>query len=225
MQGRRTILNTAARLNGYVERANVHGRDMRSPWTERNAGFTLRIHSDNLAEFIVVMEDEFNLLFFNQDGNDVTAEFEHTEATLDDLREQEARLRDVLEDGTMSDTERRNLNRQLSEIQSNIRNRERQRNIFDDHIHYSTVNIRLFEIILPEDAPEPPEEVPFGVRFGEAIGNMAAGFVRVVQAIVIGVVSILPAIIILAVIVIVVIIICRKAKKAHNNNNNNPPNG
>jgi len=215
MQGRRTILNTAARLNGYVERANVQGRDIRSPWTERSAGFTLRIHSDNLAEFIVVMEDEFNLLFFNQESDDVTAEFEHTEATLDDLHEQEERLRDLLENTTMSDAERRNLNRQLSDLQANIRNRERQRNVLDDHFRYSTVNIRLFEVIFPEDAPEPEPEEPFGVRFSRAVGDMASGFIRGLQAIAIGIISILPALIILAVIAVVVIMILRKAKKAN----------
>jgi len=232
MQGRRTILNTAARLNGYVESANVNGRDMRSPWTERRAGFTLRIHSDNLAEFLVVMEDEFNLVSFNQVSNDVTSEFEHVEATIDDLREQEERLRDLLENADLNDTERRNLNRQLADIQANIRNRERQRNVFDDHVHYSTVNIRLFEVIFPEDVPEPESEpeLSFGARFSEAAGNMATGFVRVMQAIAIGIISILPALVVLAVIVVIVIIVCRKAKKENNKSNDNdnnhtPPNG
>jgi len=227
MQGRRIILNTVAQMNGFIENSHVQGRDMRFPEIERHASFTFRIHSDRLAEFLMVMEDEFNLVSLNQSGENVTANFEHTEATLDDLREQEARLRDILTDDSLSNTERRNLNRQLEEVQSNIRSRERQRNIFDDNIHYSSVSIWLSEVIFPEDMPEPEPEAPFGARFAEAAGNMANGFVRGIQAIAIGVISILPAIIVLAVIVVVVIIIYRKTKKTNNNNNddNNPHNG
>jgi len=219
----RTLFTTLASMGGYVETEMLQGRDMRFPGTERHVIYTVRIHSDRLSEFLVVIEDNFNLVFRNRVGTNVTVDFEHTEATLDDLREREVRIRNILEDGSLNNTERRNYNRQLEEVQSNIRNRERQRNVFDDSIHYSTLTIQILEVILPEDAPDPEPDLTFGERFGEAARNMGNGLLRGLQTLAIGIVLILPALIILVVIAVVVIIVYRRTKKA-NKNHKNPPN-
>lgn|GEM_PF-2501320 len=215
MPGIRTLINTVANMDGFVERALVEGRDMRFPWHERSAQYTVRIHSDRLSEFLVIVEDNFNLLLLRQESDDVTVTYEHSESTLDDLRAQEQRLFSTLEDPDLSASDRRSIERTLVDVQSSIRTHERRLSTFDDFVLYSTVNIRLFEVIFPEYLPEEViEERTFGERFADAVNRSGAAFVAFFQGLLIVIIRILPTLVVLVIIAAIVLLIRRKVKKS-----------
>jgi len=212
MPGIRVLLNTVEEMGGFVETAIVEGRDMRFPAHERSASYTIRLHTDRLSEFLVVVENNFNLLMLRQFADDVTVRYEHIESTLDDLREQEQRARDELGDTALTSNERRNLERRLAGIQSSIRNNERNLNIFDDLVLYSTINIQLFEVIFPDEIIE--EAAPFGLRVGNEANRTWDGFVNFLQGLLIGVIRHASTLITLAIVATIVIVVFRRVRKA-----------
>jgi len=215
MPGIRTLLNTVSEMDGFVERAFVQGRDLRSPEQERHARYTLRIHSDRLSEFLVVIEDNFNMLILCKESDDVTASYTHTDATLVDLRAQETRLLRYLENPPRDESERRDLEQRLSDTQSNIRNHERHQQTIDYNVIYSTINVHLFEVIFFDDVIEElvVHDPAFGDRLSEATTRSIDGFVAFFQWLLIVLIRILPILIVLGIIAVITIIICRKARK------------
>jgi len=220
MPGKRLLINTLGNFGGWVESEHLEGRDMRFPNRERNVRYTLRIHSNHLSEFLMIVEDNFNLVTRWQISDDVTASYAHSESALDDLRDQEARIREHLADENvrMTAADRRNLERNLSEIQSSIRTHERRINIYDDFVMYSTVHVHLFEVIFPEE--QVIEDVSFGDRFNEALVRALDGIVGFFQGAAIVIILVLPTLLLLAAIaatVLIIIFIIRKVGKKRKN--------
>jgi len=228
MPGKRLLLTTLANFGGWVESEHLEGRDMRFPGTERNVRYTLRIHSDHLSEFLVTVEDNFNLVMRRQLSEDVTESYEHSEATVDDLRGQEARIRADLEDedSEISAADRRTLERRMSEIQSSIRNHERRIRTYDIHVMYSTLHVHMFEVIFPEEQIIEEieiEEPTFGDRFNAAVTRSLDGVVSFFQGVAIVVVLILPTLLILAAAAAVALAIIFAVKKAGKKRKTNKP--
>ena len=215
MPGIRMLLTTLGDMNGFVETAQVNGRDMRSPTQARSAKYTMRIHTDRLSEFLVTVEDNFNLVMLRQVSQDVTESYSHSVSTLADLREEESQLRALLEDPQLTDEGRSDLSARLSNVLAAIRSHESHIGNLDNLIRYSTINVSLYEVILPEECQdeEPVAEISFAARFSEAASNGFNGLLRVLQAISVGLIRILPSLLILAIIAFVTVKIVHKATK------------
>jgi len=210
-------------MGGYIERGNFNGRDMRTPWVERSAGYVFRLQTDRLAEFIVVMEDNFNLLSMRQQSDDVTLNHEFGGLTLSDLREQEAWLREELRNEELEASDRLALERTLADVLSSIRGLQSQMSALDDQVIYSTITVHLSEVIIPESIEE--EEVvklTFGERFNHAASRSFNGFVAFCQGLLIVLIRMLPTLIILGLVGIALLLIIRKARKYRKANPKKP---
>ena len=216
MHGIRLLYDTIGELNGFLLNEQVQGRDLRTPDVERSANYMIRLYTDNLPQFIVIMEDNFNLLSRGLASDEITGIYEHVGVTLDDMRDIDSQLRDELNDPELEDDDRREIEQFLSEITTHIRDLERQQATMDDDIHFSFINIRLFEVIFVEEVEEKKEEViepTFGERFSEAASRSWAGFLGFGQGLLILFIRALPALLILVAITIVICLIVRKYKK------------
>jgi len=156
LPGMRTLLNTVGEMNGYLIYAEVWGDDLRRPQGARSGEFRLRIPTENLAEFIFVVENNYNIWALRQDMWDDTARYQQTAWGIDDLREEESRLQDALERAT-GDALIEILDR-LDTVQRTIRSMEAERTTMMHNVIYSTIDVQLFEAFPPEDSG--PRTVP-----------------------------------------------------------------
>ena len=215
MAGIRTLLGTVGRMDGYVESADLRGNDLHLPPHERDAEYTFRLYTERLADFIEVIENNYNILSLKQRGVDVTGSYDYGESAIDDYRQQEARLLTALENTRLDAEERLALEKQLTQVQSEIRYYEREQGGFDDGIFYSTINVQLFEVIFPDEIAEEEEEevvVPdptFGERFREAASRSWKGFTAFCQGLVIVIIRIAPALLVIIVIALIAFLIYR----------------
>jgi len=212
--GIRLLLNTVSEKGGYLEAATVRGRDMRELYTERSADFSLRVPSELLTEFIIIVENSYNILFMNQAMHEHTAEYRQTGTRLDYLREQEARLSNGLRDEEITDSERRALERELIEVRIMINDFFAQQTAIDHSVNYSTVTITLFEVVIFEEVivePEPP--ATFSTRLTNQISSSVAVFVAFCQGLLLVIITLAPVILILAFFGAVILIIFHLIKK------------
>jgi len=219
MYGVRILYNTISQLNGFIMSENVRGHDLRHPEQERMAFYTLRLYTDNVPEFIVIMEDNFNLLNRQLNADDITVNYEQTGFTINDLYEEESWLLEELEDPDLEDEERRDVENALTQVRSFIRSLEMQRSVMDDDIYFSFINVQLFEVIFVEEEEEEEEkeedvvELTFGERFSNAASQSLGSFIGFGQGLLIVIIVILPTLLILAAIAVIALFIVRKYKK------------
>jgi len=214
MEGNSLLKTTIGDMGGYIVNAVVYGRDMRAPDIERSASYVFRLLTERLAEFIVEMEQNYNLLNLRQSSDDVTVSYESLDAVIYDFREREKRLLEELDDPELEDSIRRELENNLFDIQSAIRNFDIQQSSMDDSILYSTITVHLSEVIFDEEIEEEEIIAPtFGERFGLAASRSWDGFVSLCQGLLIFFIRALPTILILGVVTFTVILIVRKHKK------------
>jgi len=211
MAGTKRLRNTIGEMDGFLINAIVHGRDMRTPEVERSASYVFRLPAENLPRFIVLMEDNYNLLYLWQASDDVTVNYAHGSVTLGDLREQEERLRNELDKENLTVSQRQNLERELADLLTSIRSIEAQQSIRDDNVLFSTITVSIFEVVFVEIIEE--EELTFGERFINAITRSWDGFLAFCQGFVIFLIRALPTLLILGVIALITIVIVRKCTK------------
>ena len=211
MAGMRKLLDTVSEMGGYIESANVEGRDLRHPYEERNAYYSFRIPSERLAEFIIVIENNYNLWSLQQETQDTTSRYQRADSDLEDLRAQEQRLLEDL-DKTEDPNEKLALELKLSNVQSSIRELNALQASIDTAVFYSTVNVYLYEVIILEDY-EPEPELTFGEKFNNAIVKSTNSFVVFCQWVLLAIIAALPVLLILAIIAGIVLIIIRLIKR------------
>jgi hypothetical protein len=212
--GDRALIETVSEMGGFIVSAHLQGHNMHAPGNERVATYVFRLPTEQLAEFIVVMKDTYNLWELRQTADDVTTGYAHGDLTLSDLREEEAWLREALENPELEESEKRALESLLSDVLALIRSIGAQMSTMDDNILYSTITIYLYEVIFIEiEEPEEPVELTFGERFIDAASRSWAGFVAFCQGFVIVFIRALPVLLILGAITFVIVLIIRASIK------------
>ena len=211
MAGQRQLLDEVTRLNGHSERTIVNGRHILTPYVERDASFNLHLPPENLIEVIIFIEDHFQLVYLDKKMTDLTIAYERSLSHLDDLRERENRLLENLEDEE-SLRDPAEIEQELENIQRDIRNIEEATTQVDRDVIYSSLNIRLFEVILPEEVP--PEEPPtFGERFQETTGDSLDRLLDMLQGFLIFLIAALPVLLPMTVIILIALFIYKKTNK------------
>ena len=209
MAGIRKLQETVIDIGGFVLTADVRGRDIRTPEFERSADYRFRIPSERLSEFLVVMEDNFNLLRLQQETEDSTTDYQSADTRLEDLREQERRLLDSMS-AARNTNERLELEARLDEIQKSINEYLTLQFSVDDSVILSTVVIYLFEVIIPDEVEEEPEPpLTFSDRLSNRISASINGFVSFCQGLLLVVIAISPVLLVLIILAAVALLIVR----------------
>ena len=216
MAGTRAMLDKVRDLDGHNEEVIVHGRPILRPYIKRSASGTFRIPTIHLNEFIIFMEENYNLLFLHQRMIDLTIVYEDDQAALEQLREQEQRLLADLED---EEEDVDAIREDLNTIRDNIRRLEATTTELERDVVYSTVVVVLDEEIIPEEEEEieePEEEIippTFGERFLDTMESSLGNLLIVSQAIFLVLFAILPWILPPTIIAILIIIAIRRSRK------------
>ena len=138
------------RLGGRIHRYQVITRQEDSP----RGDFTLRVPSDSLRAFVEGLRNYGTFTHEVLESDDVSDSYYDLEANLRNLKIQERRLLDLLEEAeNLSDV--LTLESELSRIRREIEGLQGTLNRLDDQIAYSTVylSIRQVEKLDTEEAP------------------------------------------------------------------------
>jgi len=157
LPGMRLLLDTVAQGEGYLVSADVRGSDLRRARTEQSAVFRFRVPTEELATLIFVVENNYNILSLQQGMQEQTTQYRQTGWTLDDLREQESELLEILE--TAQGEAYAVANERLREVRRSIRELEASQAAIMSDVIYSTVDVQLFEVLLSEDVVSSPINV------------------------------------------------------------------
>jgi len=210
MSGMRLLLDEVAGMGGYSEIVIVNGRCLRQPYLERNAYFVFRIPNEQLSDFLVFIEDNYNLVRLDKRLMDFTFAYERNVDNLEALREQEQRILDELDSDESDNDDIKQDN--LADIRSQIRDLEESNIEIQRDVDYSDVTLRLSEVITPEEEPE-EEPATFGERLQDALGTAADHFLIALQFIVLITVAILPWGLTTALIVVPIVYVIKKRRK------------
>jgi len=183
------LLDTVADAGGYLVHANVHGYDLNQNRTAQSAGFIFRVPTEGLGELIRVVQGNFSIISLNQNMQEATAQYQQTEWNLDDLREQEAALLEILENADEEDDEEliATTEAELRAVRGAIRELEASQAAITSDVIYSTVEVQLFEVL-------PPQET---LGFGAIMARIGIG-----------------VLVFVAIIVVIVLVVKKNAKPA-----------
>lgn len=162
-------------LSGYIEQSDVSGE--RSGYSNRYANMTARIPSTELDRFISVVEESGNVTYKSESTQDVTLQYSDLESRKKTLTMEQDRIWALLEKADTLESVIA-LEERLSEIRYELESMESQLKLYDNQVAYSTIEIRIDEMIPSDFTPTAPETVGQRITkgFTRNVSNMADFF-------------------------------------------------
>ena len=205
---------------GYIESSNITGGNLNSDkYSSRHATYTLRIPAENVEIFIDSTE---NLMHFTSSGStaeNVTSKYYDLQSRMEVLEAERIALNKMLEQANSVDTMLK-IRDQLNNVIADIESIKAQLKIYDSMVSYSTVSLRVQEVIDYTEVPN--EEATWGEKLVDAFKKSWSDFAEGFQDFTVFAVYAIPAILTLAAIggilvVLIILIIKRRNKKKKNN--------
>ncbi len=194
-------------VGGYISDANTYAGDENGG---RTANLTVRVPAEKLDDFLAYVENNVHVTSSSVSSNDVSARYYDIEARLNTLRAEKTALDDMLEHAATT-AEALAIRAQLTDVTQSIESYEAQMRLYDDRIAYSTVTVRLSEVVVFS-----PESERFGARVVNAFRESWQGFRAFWINVVLFFVYALPFILVLLVILgaaLTVVLIRRRRQK------------
>lgn len=195
-----------AELGGYVESSDISGRSYDDSRESRYLNYTVRVPAASLDEFLTRLEEIMYVTSSAKNMEDVTGSYIDTEAKLNALRQEEARLLELLDKAETLD-EILQLEDRMSQVRYEIESLTAQINTYDNEIEYSTVSLYL------RDVTEFSAKSSFGSRSWDAFTGGWSNFLHAAQDLVIGLIWMLPFLLIAGVIALVVVLCVKHSNR------------
>ena len=196
-----------ATLGGYVQTKSVqNSRDSNS----RYATLTLRIPADKLDSFVSHVEQATNILYSDENTEDVTLKYTATESRIRALEAEEARLLElVAQAGSLNDLLL--LEQRLSDVREELEVVKSQLKLYDSLIDYGTLHLNITEVkeytVVEEEEPTAWE------RIGTGFVKSLKGVWTILRELFIFAIVALPYLVIPAGIAVLVILLRRRKRK------------
>ena len=203
-------------LGGYIQDFSVWGSSSDYS-SSRSASYTLRIPSDNLDEFIDVVETLGNVTYKNESVDDVTLRYVDVDSHKKALETEQERLLALLEKAENVE-DIINIENRLSDVRYELENYESQIRLLDNQIDYSTVYVDISEVSRVTDTGKQGFFEEVASRFSDSVYVVLMGL----RGFAIGILGSLPILVVWGVILAVVVILLRKFvfKKSKKNKKN-----
>lgn len=184
------------RLGGYIQDSYRSGDSINYD-NLHNANYTFRIPSDRLDEFREGAESIGTVTGVSTRSENVTEHYYDIESRLASLRTQEERLLALMEKSeTLTDVIE--LEQALANVTYEIESLTGSLRRYDSLVDYSTVTVRLEEVVKYSDTPVVARTV--WQRMGTRFMNSVDGIVEFGEDLLVGIVGSLPVLVLLAVI-------------------------
>lgn len=139
-----SLKNEVSALGGYIENSSINGNSYNYS-SNRNAGFTCRIPSEKLDEFINTIGGLGNITYSYEDTTDVTLQYVDTEARIKSLQTEYDQLLELLAEAENIDTIIL-LQQRLTEVRYQLESYQSQLRTYDNLVDYSTVHLNVNEV-------------------------------------------------------------------------------
>ena len=212
MSGWRLMLNTVGDMGGRFPHAAFYGHDMRqaNPDTRR-ATFDIRLPTRHLAQFIEIVEQNYNIWWLDITEQDEAVTYQRRDTAIQGLQDEEDWLLGQLE-GELTTQQELDLLAGLAHIRGQIAELQISQDQLIDQVIYSTITVELLEAFPPYEMEEiaPPT---FGERLGSAASESALVVLGAIQGLVVFIVESLPAILGLILIIVIAIRVTRRLRR------------
>ncbi|QLC50737.1 DUF4349 domain-containing protein [Methanolobus zinderi] len=196
-----TITDATIASGGYVSSSSVYDLNYNSD--TRKAGYiTVRVPESDYPVFLETVEGLGDVQSKSVSGQDVTEEYIDVSARLENLRNQEVRLNEILNMSTTVE-EVLSVEKELERVRGDIESLTGRLEYLDNRIEFTTINIRVTE-------PSPINQ-SWGLR--DALSESVQGFISMVNALIVLAGYLLPIVILLTLLGGLVIGIRRMAKR------------
>lgn len=128
------------KYNGYISSSNVNGTSYRT------LNLTARIPADVSDEFTGQLGSLGTLTSQSESAEDITLQYTDTESRIKSLKTEQERLNALLEKADNLESII-TLENRLTEVRYELENYQSRKNLYDDLVSYSTVNITLREVV------------------------------------------------------------------------------
>lgn len=162
-------------MSGYIESRNVQNGSAYSSYRTRHATLVIRIPAEHVDGFLQQVDESSNVVSTVEDSDDVTLKYAATESRLKVLRTEEERLLQFLSDAkTVS--EMLEIEKRLTQVQSEIESITTQLNTYDNLVAYGTVTLSVteVEVFTPVVEEEPTTWEKVGQQFMACLDGLAA---------------------------------------------------
>lgn len=205
-----------AELGGYVESRDAYNGSEYSSRT-RYCSLVIRIPAEKLDQFVTHVNENCNVTNTSETVENVTLEYVDTEARVEALETEQARLMELLESAeNLEDILQ--IEERLSDVNYELSSYASQLRVLENQVSYATVHLTINEVqkLTPVEEPTVWERIRDG--FSETISDVADGAVDLFVWVAVN----SPRIAIWAVVIVVIVVLVRaikpkvrkKAKKA-----------
>lgn len=169
---------------GYVARSEVTG----SEGYQRRGRWTLRVPVENYEACLTAARTLGEVRSVSSDSQDVSEEFYDIEARLRNKREEEDRLRRLLDEATGKLSDVLDVQREISRVREEIERMEGRLRVLADLTSLTTIVLSVQEIrdYVPEEAPT------YLTRVRRAFSGSISALVSAAQAVSIALVAVAP---------------------------------
>ena len=208
MQGWSLINSAVDEMGGHFPHRVFHGDDTRqAPSGSRQAYFLFRLPTENLAQFIVLVGDNFNIWRLDILAEDETATYQQRDSALQDLLDHEAFLMEMI--GSADDPDEvRDLQERLFQVRGQIAGLGAAQAQLMEDVIYSTFVIELFEAFPPNHV----ETVP--LTHIERLGQTTSAIVQGALVFATAVLPVILALLLVAAIALVIVRIVNKLRRS-----------
>lgn len=161
------IQEQVVQMAGYIEQSDISGSSMNNRYTEgsRYAFMTARIPSNQLDQFIALVEKNGNVVYRSESTQDVTLQYSDLESRKKTLSVEQDRIWALLEKADTLEAVIA-LEERLSEIRYELESMESTLKLYDNQVEYSTVQLSVNEVTPIDFTPTAPETVGQRIQKG-----------------------------------------------------------
>ena len=132
-------------LGGYVEYRSLRNGGSTATRRYRHADMTIRIPADRLDEFVSHIQGETNVVYYNENADDITLRYVATESRVTALETEQQRLMELLAKAEdMSDLLL--IEERLTSVRTELEEVTSQMRLYDNMVDYGTVQLTVTEV-------------------------------------------------------------------------------
>lgn len=207
-------------MSGYIEQSDISGSSINDYYASRRHAFMIaRIPSNQLDQFIAVVEENGNVTYRSESTQDVTLQYSDLESRKKTLSVEQDRIWALLEKADTLEAVIA-LEERLSEIRYELESMESRLRLYDNQVEYSTIDISLNEVTPIDFTPTAPETV--GQRIQKGFVRNIKNVLETLTNLFVFLIAASPVWIPLAVIVTLIVFLVRKNTRRKQSKHNPP---
>lgn len=204
------VMNRVSALGGYIESRNIQNGSKYSYYYQRTAGLVIRIPAESVDSFLTQVETVSNVVSTVENSDDVTLQYAATESRLKVLQTEESRLLEFLNDAK-SVSEMLEIEKRLTQVQSEIESITTQLNTMDNLVDYATVTLNVSEVEVYTEVEE--EEPTLWQRIGKQFKANLKGLLEFGEALLVFFIGNSPILLLIAGGVTVIVVLLVKKRR------------